>query len=199
MAEDDPEPEPDRPAGSLFHVAAGPIPAGEVLKPYAVAREYAALVRLAGAALAGGPAAVRRLLAGEAWGGLLRQGDYRAEMVLLEAIFERARLGAAPALPSRLEAVYVWSSLALARRYRAKYRPRGVIHRCALVEGTTVERDGALVVAAFEAADLARPSAADLQRVMERAERYWRADEPMDFPELLVRGAVAVAAVVEGG
>ena len=186
-------------ATALFHVAARPIPSGLPLRPYAVAQRYPALLRSAGEALGAGPGAVRRLLAGEAWGRLGRQGagDYRAEMVLLEAIFERARVEAAPLLPSRLEAVYAWGSLALAERYRAAYRPDGVIHRCALVAGTTVELDAALVVEAFEVADLANPSDADPQRVAERAVRYWRVQAPLALPEVLVRGTVVVEAVVD--
>ena len=183
----------------LFHVADRALPAGQALRPYAVAREYPALVRLAQRAVGDGPGAVRDLLAGEAWGRLVRQGGHRAEMVLLEAAFERARVRTAPDLPSRLDAVYAWGSLALAERFRAAYRPDGVVHRCALVVGTTVERDGALVVGAFEAADLANPSPEDLRRVEERAVRYWQAREPMALPELLVRGTVVVDAVVGAG
>ena len=188
-------------ATELFHVAARAIPAGRTLRPYAVARPYPALLRLADHALGAGPDAVRRLLASEAWERRLGQGGgaYRAEMLLLEAIFERARLRAAPRRPSRLGAVFAWGSLALAARYRAAYRPDGVIHRCALVAGTTVERDAALVVEAFEVADLANPSEVDLQRVAERAVRYWRAEAPLALPEVLVRGTVVVEAAVEAG
>ena len=105
----------------------------------------------------------------------------------------------APGLPSRLEAVYVRGSIALARRHRLADRPTIVIHHCALVDGTTVERDGALVVEAFETADLTNPTADDQRRVAERSERYWWAEGPMDLLEILVHGTVVVETVVQAG
>jgi hypothetical protein len=120
-------------------------------------------------------------------------------MVLLEAAFEQARMRTAPRLPSRLDAVYTWRNLGLAERFRAEYRPTGVVHRCALVAGTSLERDGALVVEAFEVTDLVAPSDEDLRRVEVRAARYWRGREPMALPELLVHGTVVVESVVGGG
>jgi hypothetical protein len=191
--------EPVRSGSSLFHVAAGVLPVGHVLRPYAIAREYRTLIRLAAQAAGAGPAAVRALLAGAGWTDLLRRGEHRTEMVLLEALFERTRVQIAPRLPSRLDAVFAWCDLALARRFRAEYHPGGVIHRCSFDEGTAFERDGALVVAAFEAADLARPRAGDLRLVEERAVRYWLAQAPMALPEVLVHGRVVVEAVVESG
>ncbi len=180
---------------TLFHVASHELPTGQVLLPYAVASEYPHLVRMAEASIGAGQVAIQRLMAGEEWMRLVRQGGYRSEMVLLEAAFERARGQVAPHLPSRLDAVYVWSSLDLAERFRAKYRPSGIIHRCALVDGTTLERDGALVVEAFEAANLSHPTDHDLRQVDERAIRYWEARSPMALPELLVHGTVIIAAI----
>ncbi|MGH2614985.1 MAG: hypothetical protein ACRDJC_07085 [Thermomicrobiales bacterium] len=180
----------------LFHVATGVLPVGHVLHPYAIAREHRALISLADHAASVGPGAMRDFLAGAEWRDLLQQRDHRAEMVLLEALFERARVRVAPRLPSRLDAVFAWRTLAVARRYRAEYHPSGVIHRCSLAAGTAIERDGALVVAAFEAADLARPSARDLRLVDERAERYWLAQAPMALPETLVHGSVVIEAVI---
>jgi hypothetical protein len=183
-------------APPLYHVAARPIPAGQALRPYAIARRHPELFRLTDEALAAGPDALRRLLADEAWTALRQQGDHQAEMALLEAVFERTRVELAPRLPSRLEAVYLWGSLALARRYRTAYNPNGTIHRCVFVAGASVERDGALVVEAYESADLTEPSEADLRAVAERAHRYWSAETaPMSLPELLVRGTVVVEAI----
>ncbi len=181
---------------SLFHVATQALPTGQVLRSYAVASEYPHLVRLAELKIGAGQAAIQRLLASEEWVGLVRLGGYRSEMVLLEAAFERARVKTAPHLPSRLDAVYVWSSLALAQRFQAKYRPSGIIHRCALVDGTTLERDGALVVEAYEAANLTHPSEHDFRLVEERATRYWHAQTPMTLPELLVHGTVIVESIM---
>jgi hypothetical protein len=115
-------------------------------------------------------------------------------MVLLEAIFERVRCHVQPEAPSRLEVVFTWSTRSLAERFCAEYCPGAVIHRCALIEGMAVERDGALVVAAFDAFDQLGPLAGRLRRVEERAEQYWRGQVPMAFPEVLVRGIVRVEA-----
>ena len=76
---------------TLFHVAAHALPSGQILRPYAVASEYPELVRRAAEAIAAGQAAIQRLLEGEEWDRLVRQGNHRSEMVLLEAAFERAR------------------------------------------------------------------------------------------------------------
>jgi hypothetical protein len=181
----------------LFHVAAHALPAGEAVRPYTIGWEYSDLLQLAKQALGAGPDATAGLLAGEAWGYVRRYGGDRAAMVLMEAAFERARLLTAPRLPSRLHSVYAWGSLALAERFRAGYRSAGVIHRCALVAGTIVERDAALVVAAFESADLAEASVEDLRRVEEFAIQYWQGSAPMAWPEVLVNGTVVVEAVVD--
>lgn len=180
----------------LFHVANRPLASGEAVHPYEIAREYPALLQLAGQALEAGPDAVRRLLGGEAWGHLRRHGGNRAKMVLMEAAFERARLLTAPQLPSRLDTVYAWGNLALAKRFRAGYRTAGVIHRCTLIAGTVVVRDAALVVAAFETTNLVDASADALCQVEELAVRYWQASAPMAWPEVLIHGTVVAEAVV---
>src|SRR5829696_1238647 len=86
-------------------------------------------------------------------------------------------------------------------RGEAEHLPGGVVLRCVLDAGTAEEHDGAVVVEAFETADLTDPRPRDLQRVAVLAERYWVARAPMAFPELLVRGRVRVAGVItdEGG
>ena len=183
-------------AAPLFHVSAQALAVGQRLRSYTISTDYAALIRLAGEALNGGPEAIRRLLTSDAFARLHGQGGYQVEMVHLEAVFERVRARNAPQLPSRLEAVYVWRTLALARQFRAAYRPDGIIHRCALVTGTAIERDGALVAAGI---DLTRPLVEELAQVERRAARYWRAREPMLLPEMLVRGTVVVEAVVAAG
>jgi hypothetical protein len=180
----------------LYHVTASPIPVGRVLLPYAVGRERATVLRLAVSALREGSEALALLLAGEAWERLRGEGDRVAEMILLEALFERARVAVVPRSLSRLGSVFAWRSLGLARRYRAEYLPGGVVLRCVLDAGTAEERDGALVVEAFETADLADPRLRDLRRVEALAVRYWVAQAPMAFPELLVRGRVRVEGVI---
>jgi len=180
----------------LYHVTASPIPAGRVLLPYAIGRERATVLRLAVSALGEGSEALALLLAGDVWEHLRREGDRVADMILLEALFERVRVAVVPRSPSRLGAVFAWGSLSLARRYRADYLPGGVVLRCILDAGTAEERDGAIVVEAFETADLADPRPRDLRRVEALAVRYWVAQAPMAFSELLVRGRVRVEGVI---
>jgi hypothetical protein len=183
----------------LFHVGAHPIPVGQILRPYALAREHHSLLRQSWSALADGFEAVEHLLDGVLRNVPSTPGRYRPEMVLLEAIFERVRRNVRPEAPSRLEVVFTWGTRSVAERFCAEYYPGAVIHRCTLVEGMAVERGGALVVAAFEAFDQPGPLAGRLRGVEERAEQYWRAQEPMGFPELLVRGIVRVDAVDVAG
>jgi hypothetical protein len=84
---------------------------------------------------------------------------------------------------------------------RADYLRGGVVLRCVLVAGTAEERDGTIVVEAFETADLTDPRPRDRRRVEALAVRYWMAQAPMAFPELLVRGHARVEGVItkEGG
>lgn len=183
---------------SLYHVAARPIPAGQALRPYALGRDRAAVLRLAARALGEGQEGLGLLLARPEWERLREEGGQRAEMVLLEAIFERARVSVAPSSPSRLGAVFAWASLALAERYRAEYRPGAVIHRCVLEAGTVEERDAALLVEAFETTNLGDPRPRDLRRAEGLAVRYWTAAEPMELPELLGSARVRVDGLVAG-
>ncbi len=180
----------------LYHVAAWPLPVGNVLLPYAVGRARATVLQQAIRALGEGSDALALLLASDAWEHLRGDGALTAEMVLLEALFERVRVALVPRSLSRLGAVFTWESLDLARRYRTEFQPDGVILRCVLAAGTAEERDGAVVVEAFETADLADPRPRDLRRVERLAARYWAAQAPMAFPELLVRGRVRVAGVI---
>lgn len=193
-----PAPTDDRGSSSVFHVGDHRLAPGQALRPYAIARDCARVLGLADHALDGGADAVRRLLAGDACEHSSGGDGCRLEMVLLEAIFDRVRLRDAPGSPGRLDAVFAWPSLALARRFRDGYRPRGIIYRCA-VAGTAAERDAGLVVEAYEVADLRHPAARDLRRVADRARRYWQARRPMALPELLVHGVVVVEAIVELG
>lgn len=180
----------------LFHVSALALPAGTVLRPYAIAHDHRDLIWQAVRAIDEGPHAVTALLGGTAWNRLVSDEEFRAGMVLLEAAFERVRRRIAPALPSRLGVVFAWSTLADAVGYRDVYQPAGIIHSCILVAGRRVERDGTLVVGAFETANLAQPRATDLPRAEEHAVRYWGGQAPMAHPEVLVEGTVVVADIV---
>ena len=124
-------------------------------------------------------------------------------MVLLEAAFERARMRTAPRLASRLDAVLAWGDLGFSQRFRAEYRPAGVVHRCALVAGTSSRRSATERSSSRPWGTSSRPwrprRTKDLRRVEARAERYWRAREPMALPELLVHGTVVEVEAVVGG
>ena len=72
-----------------------------------------------------------------------------------------------------------------------------MIHRCKVISGRTVKRDGALVVEAYETANLANPDLDALHLVEERAVRYWREQPPFAFPEAFVHGTVVVEAHID--
>lgn len=181
----------------VFHVAAMPIEIGQAIRPYAITPESLVRLGLRHDTPTAGLDADRDLIdAALRFDGILA-GVYGGAMVLLEAIFERVRLLTAPALPGRLGAVFGWSTPVLAKRYLTGYQPGGIIHRCRIVSGNRMERDGALVVEAFELANLANPEPGDLRLVEERAERYWLGRAPMAFPELIVHGTVVVEAHID--
>ena len=181
----------------LFHVGIRGLAVGEILRPYAIGDECGALIWRVVRALDGGVDAIREILAGTDGSWPRGPEGCPPEMVLLEAVFERVRTRVAPESPNRLDAVFAWRGLPLARRFRDQYAPDRVVYRCVVVAGTAIERDGGLVVEAYESADLAQPSAEHLRRVEERAARYWRPVPPLAFPEMLVHGTVAVEAVVD--
>jgi hypothetical protein len=120
------------------------------------------------------------------------ESDVLKMMVVLEAIFEHARAKFAAHLPSRLDCVFVWPTLILAKKFRQQYIPVGVIHRCR-VRGETVERDGSLLPPGIDLSDLSPETfSAEFRATQVRAENYWTAREPPELPELLVKGIVEV-------
>lgn len=186
----------DLPQGeTLFHVAKGPIPVGQRLRPYHLRTTYEPLVVAALEALATDTDAVARLLANAEWVRLAARREYLCELILLEAIFERTRTQVAPLLPSRLDTVFGWRTLATAQVFRARYRPDGAIYRCAAVGRAGTARDGALVAAGI---DLARSLAGELGAVEQRAIRYWKGEEPMELPEMLIEGTLIIQERVTG-
>jgi len=186
----------DRVPPVLYHVTSTVLPVGAVLHPYTLGQETLRLLRRAEQVLAEGPDAIRPLLAGAEWSGLTTGGGYRAEMVVLEAAFERVRVRITPDLPSRYGVVFAWDTLARAAQYRIAYCPTGLIHHCSLVMGRSLVRDGSLVVEASETTNLITPRHEDLLQLEEHAERYWLGQGPMAFPEVLVQGTVVVEGIV---
>jgi hypothetical protein len=180
----------------LFHVTDRTLPKGTVLRPYAIAQDNRDPLDQAVQVIDEGSEAVATLLAGATGSRLISSGESQAGMLFLEAAFERVRLRIAPDLPSRLGVVFAWNTLADAVHYRDAYQRFGVVHRCAMVAGRSVERDGSLVVDAFEEANLAQPQLADLPRAEERAIRYWRGQVPKAHPEVLVEGTMLVEGIV---
>jgi hypothetical protein len=180
---------------TLFHVSSRPIGAGQHLRPYHMRRRYGSLLVAANDALTRGADAAARLLASAEWVRLAARREYIPEFVLLETVFERSRAEIAPMLPSRLDAVFGWRTLELARQFRLRYRPDGAIYRCIAQGDAATERDGALVAAGI---NLALPLADELRAVAERATRYWRGEEPMAMPEVLVAGALIVQEQIHG-
>ena len=189
---------------TVFHVGRQPLQPGVLLRRYYV-HQYIRSVTQIQRAIDEGPAALTRDLSAPEWGRLnVNQGELGLDsdvlkmMIVLEAIFEGARTRIAPSLPSRMDCVFTWSSLELARRFRSQYAPEGIIHRCRVLEGSAVELDGGLLPPGINLADLSPGALSDeLSSTRARAERYWNAGSSPDFPELLIVGSVEVVGLVK--
>jgi hypothetical protein len=120
------------------------------------------------------------------------ESDVVKMMVVLEAIFENARKKFASNLPSRLDCVFVWSTLELAKKFRQQYFPEGVIHRCKIL-GEAVELDGGLLPPGINLSDLSLEIfSVEFEATRLRAKQYWTAQEAPNLAELLVVGDVEV-------
>jgi hypothetical protein len=178
---------------------------GQRLRRYYM-RQFAELIGQARVALERGPDALSRYLGAVEWqtrelacdDPKVRSGDIKM-LIVLEALFEQARAGVAPAFPSRLDCTFTWASLDHARHYGSEYVRGGMLHRCRVIEGAGFERDGALLPPGIKLSNLARAALAEqVQTTQARAERYWSAREPPLLPELMIAGSVEVLEVVEG-
>lgn len=124
------------------------------------------------------------------------ESDVMKMMVVLEAIFEHSRKKFAVNLPSRLDCVFVWPTLELAKEFREQYMPEGVIHSCRIKQGEAVELDGSLVPPGIDLSDLSPEFfSAEFQATQLRAEKYWTAQEAPKLSELLVIGNVEVVKI----
>jgi hypothetical protein len=127
------------------------------------------------------------------------ESDVMKMMVVLEAIFEHTRKRFAASLPSRLDCVFVWPTLEVAKKFREQYIPKGVIHRCCIMQGEAVELDGGLLPPGINLSNLSpEVFSAEFQAIQLRAEKYWVAQESPDLPELLVVGDVEVVRLETG-
>jgi hypothetical protein len=179
--------------GDFFHVGAGRIEPGAALHPYELVATHAEPFTLVRRALDRDPSARAALLTRT---GRLRhrfRADPEMQLVILEAIFERVRARHAPTLSGRLDAVFLWPTLDLARDFRARFRPNGTIHRCRIVDGKPLTRDASLVVVGV---DLAAVLDDEARRVEQHAVRYWSSDTPIAYPEVLVHGTVVVVEAI---
>jgi hypothetical protein len=123
------------------------------------------------------------------------ESDMVKMMVVLEAIFENARKKFASHLPSRLDCVFVWSTLELAKNFRQQYFPESVIHRCKIL-GQAVELDGGLLPPGINLSNLSLEIfSAEFDATQLRAKQYWTAQESPNLAELLVVGNVEVVGI----
>jgi len=188
---------------TVFQVGRQPLQPGILLRRYYM-HQYIRSVTQIQRLIDEGPAALTRDLSAPEWGRLnVNQSELGLDpgilkmMIVLEAIFEGARTRIAPWLPSRMDCVFTWSSLELARRFRSQYAPEGTVHRCRVLEGSAVELDGGLLPPGINLADLSPGALSDeIGSTRARAERYWNAGTAPDFPELLIVGSVEVIETV---
>jgi len=124
------------------------------------------------------------------------ESDVMKMMVVVEAIFEHTRKRFASNLPSRLDCVFVWPTLELAKAFRGQYLPEGVIHRCCIGQGEVVELDGSLLPPGINLSNLSPEFfSAEFRATQLRAEKYWTAQEVPNLSEFLVVGNVEVLMV----
>lgn len=189
---------------TVFHVGHRPLAPGTMLRPYYMGK-LAGRISEIQAVLAQGPSESLKFLSTTTWPAAEQLGlesDYPSDvikmMAVLEAIFEDARRRFAPAMPSRLASTFAWPTLAAAERFKAAYLPAGALHRCRVVAGPVIERDGGLLPPGIDlqAGSVSGPAfQKELKATRRRAEAYWRGHQPREFPELLIAGSVMTVAV----
>lgn len=188
---------------TVYQVGRQPLQPGVQLRQYYMQR-YLRFVTQVQSVIDKGPAVLAHHLSANQWKHLNiidtdepgLEPESLKMMIVLEAIFEQARLKIAPSLPSRMKCVFTWPSLEVARRFRIQYVPGGTTHRCRVIAGSAVELDGGLLPPGINLANLS-PSALshEVHATRARAEKYWNAQASPDFPELLIVGNVEVVAL----
>ena len=185
-----------------FRVDQRTIPSGNRLRKYYM-HQYACMIGQMQSLIEAGFASLVQYLNTSEWQQISfsdktvsLESDSLKMMVILEAIFEHAREKFAPHLPSRLNCVFVWPTLELAKKFREQYLPEGVIHRCCVMRGEAVEMDGGLLPPGINLSNLSPEIFyAEFQAARLRAEKYWVAQELPNQAELLVVGDVEVVRV----
>ena len=188
---------------TVFQVSRKPLQPGVQLRRYYM-HQYIEFVTQIQLVIDEGPTALARHLSDPEWQRLDVDSDelgFEPEslkmMIVLEALFEQARLKIAPWLPSRMNCVFTWPSFESAHRFRIQYVPEGTIYRCRVIEGLAVELDGGLLPPGINLVDLSPGALSDEVRAAQaRAEKYWNAQASPDFPELLIVGRVEVVDLV---
>lgn len=189
---------------TVFHVGRRSLQPREQLRRYYM-HQYTQPVIQIQSAIDDGITTLAYLLSTPEWQDLNEEDDFEGQkndslkmMIVLEAIFEQARAKLTPSLPSRLDCVFSWPSLELARRFRVQYLPEGTIHRCRIIEGVAVELDGGLLPPGINLTDLSYTVLSnELQATQARAEKYWKAQASPDLAELLIEGSVEIVDLVK--
>jgi hypothetical protein len=187
---------------NVFRVDHKAIPAGALLRMHHMHR-HSRLIEQLQSFIEAGYSSLARHLSDTEWKRLNLsertiglESDVVKMMVVLEAIFEHTRKMMAPNLPCRLDCIFTWPTLEIAREFRETYIPEGVIHRCRITEGEAVMLDGGQLPPGISLSDLSPGVfSAEFRDTQSRAEKYWLAQEPPILSELLVMGSVKVVGV----
>jgi hypothetical protein len=119
-------------------------------------------------------------------------------MIVLESIFEHVRRKINPSLPCRMDSIFVWPTLDVARTFKNEYIPGGVIHRCIIREGNGILLDGGLLPPGIDLSDLRKEYFTnEYYSTITRAEKYWRVSSEPTLPELLINGVVHIDGIEE--
>ena len=186
----------------VFRVDRSPMPPGTLVNPYYMASHLRLIDEARLAVDSGAPGLLdylrtARIADANSQPEELPASDRLRMMIVLEAVFESVRLDICPHIPSRHEATFVWSSVDLAKRFRAEYLPTGQIHSCEISNGTATLRDGALLPPGINIRlSTVEELQIELARTTARAEQYWRGEQPMTTPELMVKGQVRIVSAM---
>ncbi|THD65870.1 hypothetical protein E7Z59_14925 [Robertkochia marina] len=187
----------------VYRVDFNPIPVGEHLNPYYI-REFSHLINFVINKLRSSQGELLNYLRSPDWQSLELvssaiplDSETLKMMVVLESIFENERQLITPEFSSRLDSIFAWPTLEVAKRFKEEYIPKGVIHRCIVESGSAIEMCGDLLPPGIDLSNLNKEIFSEqLKQTTGRARTYWKQLNNPILPELLIKGRVLVESVI---
>ena len=188
----------------VYRVDFNSIPVGEYLNTYYI-KEFSHLIHYIISQIRKGGGELLNYLNSPDWQSLeLTSSSINLNsetlkmMVVLESIFENERQLINPEFSSRLDSIFAWPTIEVARRFKKDYIPDGVIHRCIVKNGNAIEMCGDLLPPGIDLSNLnERIFSRQLEATSLRAKTYWKQLNKAILPELLIDGTVLVEAIID--